>query len=200
MAYAGVVYSRRVQGRTLSFGVSGLLYRANVLMYDHQTESLWSQVLRKAITGPLSGTRLEVIPSTVTRWDKWRQQHPGTEVLSFETGYSRDYSVDPYGDYYASKRGFSSLFGSGPSAVDKRLVVGITRGGLARAYPLDLLREVRRVIDRLDDRQIELNFDRQTGLLEVRDGTGQVIPHIVVYWFVWKGIYPATDLFQTSRE
>ncbi|NIQ92816.1 MAG: DUF3179 domain-containing protein, partial [Desulfuromonadales bacterium] len=76
------MYSRTVDGKELTFGVSGMLYRANVLMYDHQTESLWLQVKRAAVTGPMTGTKLKVLPSSFTTWKKWLDKHPDTLVLT----------------------------------------------------------------------------------------------------------------------
>jgi hypothetical protein len=108
------VYSRQVEDEVLTFGVSGMLYKANVLMYDRQTESLWSQARRAAVTGAMTGAELEVLPSTLTSWRKWRQKHPQTEVLSLDTGYKRNYRQDPYADYYQSKKGFFSFFKPGP--------------------------------------------------------------------------------------
>ncbi|MFB3078248.1 MAG: DUF3179 domain-containing (seleno)protein, partial [Lysobacterales bacterium] len=55
------------QGMPLSFGVSGLLYNSDVLMYDRQTDSLWSQIMGRAISGPLKGTALNTIPIRHTR-------------------------------------------------------------------------------------------------------------------------------------
>jgi len=49
-------------GRELSFGVSGLLYNSDLLLYDRQTESLWSQISKQAIAGPLAGTELTALP------------------------------------------------------------------------------------------------------------------------------------------
>jgi hypothetical protein len=54
----GMAFDARVNGRELSFGVSGLLYNSDVLLYDRQTNSLWSQLLAQAISGPLKGSRL----------------------------------------------------------------------------------------------------------------------------------------------
>ncbi len=47
-----------------------MLYKANVLMYDRQTESLWSQIRREAVAGPITGEKLKVLPSTLTTWEK----------------------------------------------------------------------------------------------------------------------------------
>ena len=60
------MYDRTVNNKELTFGVSGLLHESNVLFYDHQTESLWSQLKEEAVTGPLTGTHLKALPSVTT--------------------------------------------------------------------------------------------------------------------------------------
>ena len=62
----------------VTFGTSGLLFRSNKLMYDRQTNTLWSQLLGEAVEGPLKGTRLEFLPSWQTTWEDWKTQHPNT--------------------------------------------------------------------------------------------------------------------------
>ncbi|HQU15210.1 MAG TPA: DUF3179 domain-containing (seleno)protein [Gammaproteobacteria bacterium] len=52
-----------MHGHALDFGVSGLLYNNGVLMYDHQTQSLWSQIGAQGSPTPLSGYRLALPPS-----------------------------------------------------------------------------------------------------------------------------------------
>jgi hypothetical protein len=60
----------------LTFGVSGYLLRDALVMYDHQTDSLWSQFLGEAIDGPMDGNSLELLPSRITSWAQWRVEHP----------------------------------------------------------------------------------------------------------------------------
>lgn len=187
------MYSRQVDGKELTFGVSGLLYRANVLMYDRQTESLWSQVLRRAVTGPMTGARLKVLPSTLTTWKKWRKRHPGTEVLSRDTGHVRDYSRDPYEDYYKKRGGFFSFLRPRAGEVQKEMVAGVTLDGASKAYPLALLRKKGSLNDTLDGRRLTLTLDPATDQLTVRDGAGAEVPFVIVYWAVWKGMYPETE-------
>lgn len=189
------MYSRQVDGKELSFGVSGLLYKANVLMYDRQSESLWSQVRREAVAGPMTGTKLQVLPSTLTTWDKWRRNHPDTGVLSPDTGYQRDYSRDPYADYYESRRGFFSFFKPGPGEEEKAMVVGVILDGKAKAYPLELLRKSETLTDSLSGRKLTLTLDPATDQVAIRDDNGNEIPHVTVYWFVWKGMYPESEQF-----
>lgn len=82
------------------FGVSGLLYRNNLLMYDRvDGESLWPQMLRRAACGPLRGTQVPMVPSVEMRWDRWRTLYPASQVVTSDTGFSRSYDTYPYGPY-----------------------------------------------------------------------------------------------------
>jgi hypothetical protein len=182
LAYAGIVYVRRAEDRELTFGVSGLLYKSNLLMYDRQTESLWLQIKREAVTGPLTGTRLKKLPSTITTWKKWRKRYPDTEVLSPDTGYRRDYENDPYANYYKSKTGLFSFLKPGPGASEKALVVGLEIEGETSAYLLDQVRVVGDINDTIGERNIR-TYD-----------------HMITYWMVWKGIYPETKLFEPDSK
>lgn len=84
------------------FGVSGLLFNNNLVMYDRRdAESLWPQMNRKANCGAVTGTGLEMIAVVEMRWSRWRELHPDTKVISRQTGFARDYSSSgyPYGNY-----------------------------------------------------------------------------------------------------
>ena len=99
---SALVFDRRVGGRVREFGVSGLLWNSNVLMFDRQKdpnqESLWSQGLMKAVTGPAAGEKLELtlLPSETVTWKDWKRRHPRTEALSNLTGHRRPYEKTAY--------------------------------------------------------------------------------------------------------
>ncbi len=189
------MYSRQIEGKERFFGVSGLLYRSNVLMYDKATESLWSQIKGEAVTGPLTGTDLKVLPSTLTSWKKWHKKYPETAVLSFETGYNRNYSSDPYLDYYQQQSGFWSFFKLGPGEKEKELVVGIQIDGQAKAYPLRKIKKAGSLKDELAGTELIFSFDKLTDGLSVVDAEGKAVEQMTVYWFVWKAIWPETKRF-----
>ena len=194
------MYAREVDGKTYTFGVSGLLYRSNVLMYDHQTESLWLQVKRRAVPGPMTGTKLATFPSTITTWGKWKKKHPGTTVLSFKTGYSRNYDRDPYESYYRERRGmFRSFFKGGPGEEEKEIVAGVQVGDSAKAFPAELVRQRKKVTDTVGDQKVTLSYDDSTDQISVRTDKGEEIEPIVVYWFVWKGIHPDSGLYRPRK-
>lgn len=108
---AVVVFDRNVKGETLRFGVSGLLYNSNTLMYDVRPrggkESLWSQLQCRAITGPAAIARdsLATIPSFLGWWRAWQQLHPATTILAPEgKGMYERYKIDVYGSYFDTQR------------------------------------------------------------------------------------------------
>ncbi|MDZ7685377.1 MAG: DUF3179 domain-containing protein [Gammaproteobacteria bacterium] len=94
---SGMVFASNAgkDGR-LVFGISGLLYDSDVLLFDRNTESLWSQLMGKAVSGPLKGTDLPQLPARHTTWGDWLERHPGSQVMSTETGFGRSYERSPY--------------------------------------------------------------------------------------------------------
>lgn len=160
---SGVVAERSVAGAPAVFGVSGLLWKANLVMYDRATGSRWSQLHATAIQGARTGHELRLVPATFTTWRSWRDAHPDTEVL-LPPPYSNtvrgreatsNYELNPYLAYEASGR-----VGVGEAAVeDDRLhpktpVVGVAAGGTAKAYPLDVVRRRRVVNDAVGGRPV----------------------------------------------
>lgn len=80
------MYDRRVNGKTLTFGHSGILYKFSFVLYDKNTNSLWVQANGTAEHGPLKGQKLRLIPSTVTTWKRWKTAFPNTLVLPGDRG------------------------------------------------------------------------------------------------------------------
>jgi hypothetical protein len=149
---SGVTAVRTVDGEETTFGVSGLLFRDALVMYDERTESLWSQIAAAAIQGEKVGTTLELVPSALTTWAEFREQYPEGVVLlpppesSTVTGRNstRDYNRNPYAGYESSS---DIGIGGSESFDDDRLhpkttVVGVEHGGVARAYPLEPVQQV----------------------------------------------------------
>lgn len=96
---SSLVFDRASAGGA-EFGVSGLLFMNNLLMYDRRSgESLWPQMIRGARCGPRSGSSLTTVPAIEMQWLGWRTLHPGTKVVSSSTGHARDYRLYPYGTY-----------------------------------------------------------------------------------------------------
>lgn len=81
-----MVHRRELDGEEIVLGNQGDLYRRAMTWWDHTTGSVWSQPRGEAILGPLKGARLELLPSTLTTWGRWRDDHPDTLALAAEGG------------------------------------------------------------------------------------------------------------------
>ncbi len=155
---SGVTAERRVDGRETTFGVSGYLWQRDLVLYDDLTESLWSQILGRAVRGTRTGERLALRPSTMTRWGEWRDSYPDTEVLlpppesGTVTGRGRrNYNTNPYSDYEDSQPPDFSV-GDDDEVSPRALVLGVATDGAARAYPFRVVREAGGVVnDRVGD-------------------------------------------------
>ncbi len=194
----GMVFDRVVGGQTRTFGVSGLLYQSDLLLYDLETESLWSQIESRAVTGPASGSKLAVLRSQLTSWGRWKAAHPATTVLSLDTGHRRDYTSSPYGDYAHS----DALYF--PAPLDRRYhpkmpTLGVRApDGAARAYPAaELARAGGRVEEVFAGEPIVVRYDEEAQLFDVEVSTK--IEVIEGYWFAWSAFHPATSVFSADE-
>lgn len=191
----GVAFDAEVAGEVREFGVSGLLYNSDVLLYDRQTDSLWSQILSTAVTGPLKGTRLERVPIHHTTWETWLQQGDSL-VLSRDTGYQRDYTRSPYGGYGDDSGLYFPVNARSARYHPKERVIGIEIDGSFKAYPFAELAKVKSPLkERFAGRKLIVSFDVESRSGEVRDGSGKLLPSINSFWFAWYAFHPETEVF-----
>lgn len=196
----GIAYRSKVGGRTLEFGVSGLLYNSDMLLYDRQTESLWSQIRRQAVSGPMKGAKLVPVVLTHTRWQDWQQRHPDTQVLSTDTGYRRDYSRSPYAGYAASRKLYFPVQARDNRYHPKEWVLGVELAGQFKAYPFSELEKAGGVVrDTFAGQQLVVSYDVANKKAGVVDGSGQVLAGVTSFWFAWYAFHPGTSVY-TVRE
>ena len=144
---SALAFDRRLGDRVLTFGTSGKLYLSDLVMYDRQTESLWSQLEGRAIAGVLTGEQLERIPVQTVSWEQWRDAHPDGWVLSRETGAERDYGRNPYVGYdEAASDPFLFDADADPRLEPKERVLGLGDPEDPVAVPLAVLAD-RRVLE-----------------------------------------------------
>jgi len=154
---SGVVFERTVAGEPTRFGVSGKLWRSDLVMYDGLTDSLWSQLAATAIRGLRTGDRLAILPSTLTTWAEWQRSHPGTRVLLPPPRSGTIGEYDRQFDYFTPKYGYgdeSQLVGRDSYDGDlhpKTLVIGVASDGTARAYPFGAVTGEGVINDRVGD-------------------------------------------------
>ncbi len=193
-----LVFSRNIDDDTFSFGISGLLYQSDVLFYDHKTESLWSQLEMKSIAGKMVGTRLEVLPSTLSTWREWKKAHPDTLVLSRDTGYSRDYSTMPYAGYEQSTATMFPVNHSSNRYHPKEKVLVVLVDGDAKAYPFSELKNAEAPLsDKIGNTDVKILFG-DGDYVTATDSNGNPIESFVSYWFAWYTFRPETDVYKAK--
>ena len=152
--------------------MSGKLIMNALVMYDRQTDTLWSQFLSRAVRGPLVGTQLEILPSLQTTWDQWYQLHPDTQLLDK----GGRYNTDSYEGYY--RGGSAGIIGE--SNKDRRLpgkelVLGVNTEGLVKAYPFQTIVRQPLINDSISGKQVLVVFDptSETGAIFDRNLEGR---------------------------
>jgi len=193
---SGVAYKARVKGMEVTFGVSGLLYNSDVLLYDRQTESLWSQLMAKAVAGPMIGNRLEILLASNTSWMAWYRDHPDTLVLSRDTGYKRNYDKSPYDGYEDSAGVWFPVKNRDGRYHPKERVLGVELEGKFKAYPFAELSKTPGVVkDRFQGRELSIHYSPEGQSARITGPDAKEIPSITAFWFAWFAFHPDTEVF-----
>lgn len=217
---AAILYDGQASdGKTYTFGSSGLLYRSNKLMYDRQTGTLWSQLTGEPVFGRLVASRmspLRVLAVTVTTWREWLAMHPRTKVLSLDTGYDRNYRPGAaYGKYLASPDTMFPVWKKAPASLAvKDWVLVVNVASTRKIYPIKELLGRELVHDRVAGQELVLlgerayfsrgrRFERRgSDLADIATGerfvveeerlvsaTGESLPRIPAHRAFWFGAY-----------
>lgn len=177
---SSVIFNRDLEGETLNFGVSGKLWQSNLLMYDDKTETLWSQIIGKGVVGDYTNKRLEVFPTSTITYDQLKQNHPQAQVLSRDTGFSRNYDRAPYSGYEDDEKlTFPAKGSANTSFPTKELFI------IAKHNNKDIGFQRQKLIDEgsatIEDYKAKINEDGTTTVFY----QDKKIPHYIGMWFSW---------------
>jgi len=192
------VVDRRMGDATLEFGISGLLYNSNVLLYDRKHNALWSQVGLEAVSGPHAGESLKHLPWSITTFEQLKKTHPKASVVTTETGHRRNYARNPYARYFANDRLMFPVAHHDHRLKHKEPVVGVQVGDHTKAYPIArIVKAGGKVTDRLGDHKITLKADDAGNVAVVEAPADARTVH--TFWFAWVAFHPKTALFEAKR-
>ncbi len=194
-----LVFERTINGAFHDFGVSGMLRFSDLVMYDRQTETWWQQIGGEAIVGELTGTKLNQLPAAIVSWQDFRNSFPDGQVLSRDTGYQRQYGMNPYSGYdHINQAPF--LF-TGPD--DDRLrpverVTTVDLNGETAAYPFLELEKALVVNDVLGGEPLVVFFSK--GTLSALDQSAIAASRDVGAGVVYSRILDGTELTFTALD
>lgn len=191
----GMVFDPRLDGRTLTFGVSGLLRHSDMIMYDRQTESWWQQALGQGIVGTHAGRQLTQLPAVMESWSAFVLSHPDGLVMD-KPDWPRDYGTNPYTGYDNS-RPFLYDGENPPHGIDplERVVrVGNRAWPLTRLSQLGEIREAGVILSWSEGQASALDSQtigrgREVGNIRVTDATGRDVVHDIPFAFVFHAFH-----------
>lgn len=195
---SGVSFVSKTKEESLTFGISGLLYNSDVLLYDHQTESLWSQLMGKAISGPLSGEELEQIPTDRMTWEQWEKLNLNTTLGAYETKYPINYEQEPYREYLSSDQLMFPVNKQNRKIENKEMVIGVTYKGKYKAYPFAELKSTTgKIEDILAGEPITIHFNKESNKAWLsREDWDKGVKSTVLFWFAWYAFHPETEIYK----
>ena len=135
-----------MDGLVLNFQLAGINNR-NFLMRDRETGTFWQQISGRAISGPLQGRTLRLIPSEELTFGLWLAEQPAGTVL-------RESAADSA--MYDSKA-MEELLGEVPEPLraeglaPREPVVAIELKGVAKAWPLSAITREKLLRDRVGE-------------------------------------------------
>jgi len=214
-----MVHVRKIDGEAVLFGNQGALFMNAMTWWDHKTGSIWSQVWGRAIEGPLKGTELELLPSTIVPWGTWKAQHSNTLLMTNSLG----------------------TFRIGPrERFQPNYVIGIEFDGFAKAYPYPVAVQERVINDEIGGRPVLVYVDPETHAVAtffrvaddrtltfcLQDGqlvdreTGSVwnpvrglavsgplqgtvlraVPYVPAYDWAWQDFYPQSEFYRGENH
>ena len=155
------------------------------------------------MTGKLRGTKLKLLPSTVTIWKAWKKLHPKTKVLSLNTGYDRDYSRNPYASYDLSQKLYFPVAKLDESYHPKTWTFGIRSGNKIKLYPFDEVLKIKtkgiiEFSDKIDGTLFLIRVDPAQRTITATNSAGVVQPIITGYWFALRAFYSRALVYHQS--
>ncbi len=194
----GLVFDRLVNDQPLVFGMSGLIYEGDILLYDKQTHSLWSRFLDEAVSGPLQGQLVFDLPYEITTVGEWQKKHPESTIVSRDTGFDIDYSITPTG---VSSEG-ENIFAALPSELRYHVdmpVLGVSQNGVAKAYPAaEVLARGGRVIDEFEGVRLVIEYSVVDQVFNHQANPS--LQTVQTNWAEWISTYPKTAAFAAGSK
>ena len=190
------VFDRRVDGKILTFGVTGKLRDSNLIMYDRETESWWQQAVGRGIVGTYTGAKLTQLPSWQESWAEFKARNPDGLVMA-EPAFARTYGRNPYVSYDSSSRPFLYNGEMPPYGIEPLARVVRVEN---RAWLVSRLADAGEITEAgytiswasgqasaLDSAQI--GSGRDVGTIRVRRN-GKDMPHDMMFAFAFHAFFP----------
>jgi hypothetical protein len=147
------VWRADVDGLRLRFHLAGI-NNQNFLMRDEETGTYWQQISGAAVSGPLVGRHLTLVPSDELTWALWKAEKPGGTVLNDVAAFVSQYARKDWDVKMRKAPTVLSYAENGLTARD--LMLGIRAFGATRAFLYETVLKDKLVEDRVGSEPIIL--------------------------------------------
>ena len=190
------MYARRSGERELTFDFGAGLLQDNLILVDRETDSVWSQLEGRAISGPLRGEPLRTIPAIQTTWGHWRSLHPDTRAMVVEgvAGWPYTYRSRVPGTQRPRKRAKkhdASALGLGLAAAGESIFFPFRELGELDAARFPLATE-------LGGRAIRVHYRADAPSAWAESTDGRLLPGVLAYEWGWKRFHPESRIFKAD--
>ncbi len=201
---SSAVYNRKTEQGEIEFGISGMLYNSNVLLYDRNSKddnkknSLWSQMMFQSVAGPRVKEQLATLPLEVTTWEDWKKRYPDTKVLT--TPHPPQSRNPHYQSYFATDELMFPVNKEDKRLPKKTPVFGVWVGETMRAYPMSAFGKITEPLElkqELAGKKFTLMYNPQAKSLRIIKGDDG-LQWVYSFWFAWYAFHPQTELFDAT--
>jgi hypothetical protein len=178
------VWRSEIDGLRLTFHLAGI-NNQNFLMRDEQTGTFWQQISGRAVSGPLAGRSLTLVPSDELSFALWKSEEPQGTVVKDVAAYVAEYSPKDWDVHMAKAPTVLSFRERGMEPRD--IVMGVAAFGSSRAFRYDALVHDKLVMDHV-------------GLEPVMLALGPDGASIRVFRRHISGVDPAPDFYRVEGQ
>lgn len=168
-----------------------------MVMRDIQTGTIWQHATGEAIDGPLKGIKLNMLSGWETTWGGLRKAYSNAHY-ALEPEKFTGLIPKPVLQRMLKITNWANL--NGMSFLDNRLrphdvIVGFVANGVAKAYPLDILRSHLVVVDQVGGETIQIVYDEAGSRVSITAEDGARLKHERQWWSGWSEFHPRSEIY-----
>ncbi len=142
------MWESEIEGKKLTFHLAGI-NNQNFIMRDEETGTWWQQVSGEAMQGTFKGRNLNGVFTDEITFAVWKREHPNGRVLRPDDRVSKQYEAANWEEEYEKMRVVVPV-DANDKLKPRALIAGIVVNGKAIAYPMDVLKQQRLIINTID--------------------------------------------------
>ncbi len=189
------MYARKYADREFTFDFATGLIKDNLLFVDRETQSIWSQLDGKAVSGPMKESPLQVVPSMQTTWKHWLEMHPDSRVMHLSDEEGNSY-------YYRSRKPGAPK----PKTRSKKhdtsaLGLALKVGDEAAFFPFSELEQATLPLKfEVGGQELLIHYRKDAMTAWATDSAGDLVTTVLAYKFGWLDFNPASKIFRAKEN